>query len=72
MSAEKDETVFSLRLPRDLYLKIIDVATKQRRSVNSQIIVALDAHAKAFAAIEAAGTATSGLVDKFANLRGQS
>ena len=38
---ERKETVFSLRIPSSMYEEIRDRAKKNKRSINSEILIAL-------------------------------
>lgn len=44
MPNDDDMKVFSLRLPPALLRVLSEIATRQRRSVNSEILIALEAH----------------------------
>jgi hypothetical protein len=43
MQKPKDSAI-KLRLPRDLHTKVAEVANKEHRSVNSEIVLALEKH----------------------------
>lgn len=42
MPANKDEVQFALRLPKDVHKKLVTKADKERRSVNAQIVRAVE------------------------------
>ena len=43
--AKPDEASITIRLPRDLHQRIVDLANGERRSLNNYFIVALEQHA---------------------------
>lgn len=42
MAANKDEVQFALRLPKDIHKKVVAKAGAERRSVNAQIVRAVE------------------------------
>lgn len=42
MPANKDEVQFALRLPKDIHAKVVKKAEAERRSVNAQIVRAVE------------------------------